>query len=200
MHAICVFCCNPMFIQLPKIGIQPDPYEVKGYMALFRYVAYLLGTPTEYFATIEQAKATMESIMLSESGPTPSSKIIALNFIEAIRDFPGVNVSRSLIAAGCRSMNGDRLSDQLGLSKPGLFFKALFQGYCSLLVAIVQLQRWFPSLDRVIISVSISPYPMSLSMLTICHIRNQKSSSWKPSFDRLSSKEAQSSTFPISPT
>lgn len=155
MHAICVFSCNTPFVQLPKIGIKPDPKMVKEYMALFRYVGYLLGTPTEYFATVEQAKATMESIMLSEPGPTTSSQVLTVNFIEMIRDSTGVNISKSLIETGVRKMNNDQMADQLGLSKPGFFFQALFRGYCGILVGISRLQHMVPAVDRFLTNVSI---------------------------------------------
>ncbi|KAJ5648449.1 hypothetical protein N7490_004821 [Penicillium lividum] len=154
MHAICVFCCNTPFVQLPKIGIKPDPQMLKGYLALYRYIAYVLGTPAEYFATVEQAKATMESIMLSEPGPTASSTVLTENFIEMIRDFPGINISKSLIETGVRKMNDDQMADELGLSKPGYFFQALFRGYCGILVVICQLQHWFPFFDRILTNIS----------------------------------------------
>lgn len=43
MHAICVFCVNTPFVQLPKLGINPDPQMVKEYLAVYRYIAYVLG-------------------------------------------------------------------------------------------------------------------------------------------------------------
>ncbi|KAJ5151556.1 hypothetical protein N7492_009851 [Penicillium capsulatum] len=156
MHAICVFCVNTPFVQLPKIGVKPDPQLVKEYLALYRYIAYLLGTPSEYFATVEQAKATMESIMFSEPGPTASSKVLTENFIEMIRDFPGVNISKSLIETGVRQMNNDQMADELGLSNPGYFFQALFRGYCGILVAISQMQHWVPFVDRFMTKTSKS--------------------------------------------
>lgn len=158
MHAICVFSCNTPFVQLPKIGVKPDPQSVKEYLALFRYVGYLLGTPTEYFATVEQAKATMESIMFSEPGPTSSSQVLTSNFIEMIRDSTGVNISKSLIEAGVRQMNNDQMADQLGLSNPGYFFKALFRGYCGILVGVSRVQHLLPFVDRFLTNVRTSRY------------------------------------------
>lgn len=163
MHAICVFCVNTPFVQLPKLGINPDPQMVKEYLAVYRYIAYVLGTPTEYFATVEQAKATMESIMLSEPGPTASSTVLTSNFIEMIRDFSGVNISKSLIETGVRKMNNDQMADELGLSKPGYFYQALFRGYCGILVFIYQLQRCIPVVDRFLTTVSITPHPGSIN-------------------------------------
>lgn len=164
MHAICVFACNTPFVQLPKIGITPDAQLVKGYLAVYRYIAYVLGTPAEYFASVERAKATMESIMLSEPGPTSSSKVLTENFIEMIRDFPPINISKSLIETGVRKMNNDQMADELGLSKPGYFFQALFRGYCGILVAICQLQHCVPFIDKYLTNVSISHQSMPRSV------------------------------------
>ncbi|QKX55157.1 uncharacterized protein TRUGW13939_02249 [Talaromyces rugulosus] len=154
MHAICVFCVNTPFVQLPKLGINPDPQMIKEYIAVYRYIAYVLGTPTEYFSTVEQSKATMESIMLSEPGPTDSSTVLTSNFIEMIRDFSGVNISKSLIETGVRKINNDEMADQLGLSKPGYFYQALFRGYCGILVFVYRLQRLLPFVDRFLTNMS----------------------------------------------
>lgn len=159
MHAICVFCVNTPFVQLPKLGINPPAEEVKEYLAVYRYIAYVLGTPSEYFSTVEKSKATMESIMWSEPGPTDSSTVLTSNFIEMIRDFSGVNISKSLIETGVRHMNDNQMADQLGLSKPGYFYQAAFRGYCNILVAMYQLQRWVPFVDRALTNVSTPQHP-----------------------------------------
>jgi hypothetical protein len=46
---------------------------VADYIALFRYVGYLLGTPDEFFKTAGRAKATMESKLLYEIRMTAPS-------------------------------------------------------------------------------------------------------------------------------
>lgn len=80
--------------------------------------------------------------------------VLTSNFIEMIRDFSGVNISKSLIETGVRKMNNDQMADELGLSKPGYFYQALFRGYCGILVFIYQLQRWIPAVDRTLTNVS----------------------------------------------
>ncbi|OQE00808.1 hypothetical protein PENVUL_c046G03277 [Penicillium vulpinum] len=97
IHATAIFCCMPLFRQLPKIGIQPHPREMEDYLALFRYIAYVMGTPDSFFKGTEQSKATMESIMMCEPEPTESSKSIGANFVTAIQDYPGVNVSKPML-------------------------------------------------------------------------------------------------------
>ena len=59
IHATCIFSCMPLFRQLPAIGIQPGADEAADFLALFRYIAYVMGTPHEYFNGIDKAKAMM---------------------------------------------------------------------------------------------------------------------------------------------
>lgn len=156
MHAICIFCCMPMFRQLPTIGIKPKPKELEDFLALFRYITYLLATPESYFDSVEQAKATMESVMYSEPELTDASQAIADNFVTAVSDYPGVNVSRPLIEMGCRVMSGDRLADKMGFPRRGVIYWAMFKGFCDLLVTVATVQRLIPSLEPVMIEVSHS--------------------------------------------
>ncbi|KAH7016157.1 uncharacterized protein B0I36DRAFT_254466, partial [Microdochium trichocladiopsis] len=62
IHAIATFCCNHIWLQLPQQGVKPRQQEAEDYIALWRYVGYLLAVPTDaYFSGFEQAKTTMES-------------------------------------------------------------------------------------------------------------------------------------------
>jgi hypothetical protein len=67
MHAIVLFCCMPIWDSFPKMGIYPSKQEITDFIALFRYISYVTGTPNEYFETPEKAKAVMESMFLYES-------------------------------------------------------------------------------------------------------------------------------------
>jgi len=93
IHSITTFSCNPMWFQLPKTGIVPRQQEVDDYIALFRYLGYLLGTPPKYFETSEKVKAVMESMYLHELEPTPTSKIEGYNFVKCLEDIPPMNIS-----------------------------------------------------------------------------------------------------------
>ncbi|KAJ5318656.1 hypothetical protein N7476_005076 [Penicillium atrosanguineum] len=154
IHATCIFCCMPLFRQLPAIGIQPSADEIADFVALFRYIAYLMGTPHESFASVERAKATMESVMLCEPEPTEASKAIAMNFIATIQDYPGINISRAFIETGCRALSGDELADTMGFSRPSIFSRIAFRGCCTLLVVMSTLQQWIPAFDRLMIQKS----------------------------------------------
>lgn len=155
IHATSIFCCMPLFRQLPKIGVQPQPEETKDFLALFRYIAYVMATPDSYFDGPEQCKATMESIMLCEPEPTEASKAIGMNFVSAVQDYPGVNVSRPMIETGCRVLSGDELADKMGFPRANFIYFAAFKGWCTLLVVLTTLQQWIPAFDRFVINVSV---------------------------------------------
>ncbi|KAJ5971062.1 uncharacterized protein N7479_000980 [Penicillium vulpinum] len=155
IHATAIFCCMPLFRQLPKIGIQPHPREMEDYLALFRYIAYVMGTPDSFFKGTEQSKATMESIMMCEPEPTESSKSIGANFVTAIQDYPGVNVSKPMLEVGCRVLNGEELGDKMGFSRPRTFYRVSFRGWCQLLVFITVLQRLSPAFDRILMKAKV---------------------------------------------
>lgn len=40
--------------------------EIDDYVALWRYIAYVIGAPQEYFATTSKSKAMMESLFYNE--------------------------------------------------------------------------------------------------------------------------------------
>ncbi|OOF92795.1 hypothetical protein ASPCADRAFT_174695 [Aspergillus carbonarius ITEM 5010] len=152
VHAISIFCCNPMWLQLPKLGIQPTPDEVKDYIALFRYMGFLLGTPTSYFETVEKSKCTMESLLVHELWTTDTSRTVAFNFVECVTNLPApFHISKAFIEAGSRWINGDELCDELELGKPGLLAYLSFSGHCVLVVAMAWLQRRLPSLEELLI-------------------------------------------------
>lgn len=152
IHSIATFCCNHMWLQLPRMGVYPSQQEIADYIALFRYVGYLLATPDKYFATVEQAKATMESMLLHELQITNTSLVVGYNFVQCVKDMPPLNISAGFIEAGSRVLNGDELCDSLGFGRPCLISYACFWGYCWF-VRILALTQWLcPHLDEAIVN------------------------------------------------
>ena len=150
IHSISTFSCNHTWLQLPFLGVRPSPQETADYIALFRYVGYVLGTPDEYFETTARAKATMESMLVHESRLTPTSSVVAYNFIQCLTDLPPVNLSAQFIEAGSRVLNGDEFCDKLGLGHPGLYAYTCFRGYCRLVALIAFLQQTIPAVDKAV--------------------------------------------------
>ena len=139
------------------MGIVPRQQEVDDYIALFRYVAYLLATPTDYFETSGKAKAVMESMYLHELEPTQTSKIVGYNFVKCLEDLPPMNVSKEFIEAGSRWMNSGELCDALDMGRPGWYHYVPMIGLSWVVMTLAFLQKMIPSLDRFIISVRPKP-------------------------------------------
>ena len=82
------FSANLIWIAFPRQGIFLTQQEATDYIALFRYVGYLTGTPDQYFTDPIKAKRVMEVLILNEIRPTETSRILANNVIESLIDQP----------------------------------------------------------------------------------------------------------------
>jgi ER-bound oxygenase mpaB/B'/Rubber oxygenase, catalytic domain len=155
IHSIATFACNPMFLQLPKMGIRPRPHEIEDYLALFRYIAYVIGARPEYFSTPKEAKAVMESCYYHELRMTETSQIVAYNFLGCVESLPSpLTVSRRFIEAGSRWLNGHEVCDELYLGRPGILSYIAFTGLCATVAIVACVQRIIPALDRFMVQVS----------------------------------------------
>lgn len=113
------FCCNPMWIQLPRLWVYPTDQEKEDFVALYRYLGHLMGVPTEYFASATQAKQTMDSLLDHKEPPNVASRKITNTFVNALVDMKPYNLSRGFVEAGVRSMNPGPVCDALGIGTPG---------------------------------------------------------------------------------
>ncbi|KAI9799272.1 MAG: hypothetical protein M1833_004150 [Piccolia ochrophora] len=145
---ISTFSATLIWISFPRQGIWLRKQEIEDYLALWRLIAYYLGTPTEHFATPGSAKAIMESLLISEINPTDTSKILANNIITALAAQPPGYASRDFLTAGARWLNGDELADRLGLGRPSLWYKALVLGQIIFFMSLCYSHRSIPALDR----------------------------------------------------
>lgn len=142
------FSATLIWLGLPRQGIWLREQEIVDFIALWRVVAHYLGTPTEYFATPETAKAMHDSILLSEVHPTQTSKMLANNIILALQGRAPLYASRHFLNANARWLNGDDLADALDIGRPSLYYKALVAGQCIFYMFICYIHRSIPSLDR----------------------------------------------------
>ncbi|KAK2600055.1 hypothetical protein QQS21_005219 [Conoideocrella luteorostrata] len=152
IRAITTFCCNHSWLQLPLMGVKPSPQETADYIALFRYISYVIGAPSEHFETTERAKAAMESIGFHETKITPTSRIVAHNFVQCLVNYPPSNISVQFIEAGCRILNGDKFCDLLGLGDPRIYSYACFRGFIWLIRILAFIQHLSPILNDAITS------------------------------------------------
>ena len=148
------FCATLIWISLPRQGIFMTQREIIDCIALWRYIAYLTGTPTEYFETPEKAKQIMEVLFVHEIRPTETSKILANNIIMSLVGQPPGFASEAFLQVNCRWLNGNELSDALGVGRPSIYHWALVVGQCLFFMAICYAYRAVPYLDRRNIAVS----------------------------------------------
>jgi hypothetical protein len=180
MHSIATFGCNPIWLQLPRLGITPTAQEAEDYMALFRYVAYVIGTPHEPFRSASKGKACMESIEMILR-PTDKSKVLGHNFIECLKNVPPLNLSRPFIEAGTRVINGEDHGNLIGISKPGLLAYCQFYGLCFTLRGTTFAQRFSPRFEDYLVAVSILTFMQRPPELTFKSVREPGSMplSWR---------------------
>lgn len=113
------FCCNPIWKQLPRLGIHLTAREAEDLIALFRFLAHMLGVPTDYFSSAARAKKTMEEVKTAGVTPSEPSRKITRDFICAFADRAPYNVSREFVHAGIRAMNPASVCDALGVGTAG---------------------------------------------------------------------------------
>ena len=142
------FCAALIWISLPRQGIFMTQREVNDYLALWRYVAYLMGTPTEHFETPAKAKRMMEVLILHELRPTETSRVLANNIIKSLADQPPSFASEAFLQVTSRWLNGNELSDALGIGRPSVYYWALAFGQCLFFMIICYTYRALPYLDR----------------------------------------------------
>ena len=142
------FCATLVWISLPRQGIFMTQREVTDYVALWRYVAYLTGTPTEHFETPEKAKRIMEILLLHEIKPTETSKVLANNIIKSLANQPPGFASESFLQVTSRWLNGNELCDALGIGRPSIYYWALAMGQCFFFMTLCYTYRTVPYLDQ----------------------------------------------------
>lgn len=149
MATIGTFSATLIWLSLPRQGIWLREQEIVDYVALWRYVAHVIGCPTDYFDTPVKAKAVMESLLMYEISPTPTSRILANNIIKSLDDQPPGYASADMLIASARWLNGNELCDELGLARPSLYYWSLIAGQCFFFMGIYYAYRLLPeSWDR----------------------------------------------------
>lgn len=149
------FSTSVVWLGLPRQGIWLREQEVEDYIALWRLVAYYMGTPTEPFESKAKARAIMESLLASEIDPTDMGKVLAKNIILSLENTAPSYASKEFMEAMTRQLNGNELSDSLDIPRPGLYYRALVFGYCVVVMGFAFVARLSPSFDQNFIAVCI---------------------------------------------
>ena len=142
------FSATLIWLSLPRQGIFVTKQEAADYIHLWRYVAYLMGTPSNFFETPEKAKRIMEILMLYEVNPSDTSRVLANNVIQCLMAQPPGYASKSFLEVNSRWLNGNELCDSLGLGRPSFYYWCLMGGQCLFFMAICYTYRLVPYLDR----------------------------------------------------
>jgi hypothetical protein len=145
---VATFSATLTWIGLPRQGILMRADEIEDYVALWRWVAHLLGTPTEPFATPARAKAIMESLLASEMAPTATGAVLAANIITGLHNQPPTYVSRKFLHAQTHWLNGRELADALKIPRPTVYYQGLMLGQCIFFAALTYWYRLMPSRDE----------------------------------------------------
>ncbi|KAL3477702.1 hypothetical protein BJX99DRAFT_257299 [Aspergillus californicus] len=147
------FSTSVVWIGLPRQGIYLREKEIADYIALWRLVAYYMGTPQEIFADLPTAKAFMESILESEIDPKPIGQVLAKNIVIGLENTAPSFASKEFMEAMARHLNGNKLADRLDIPKTGLYHQTLIYGYCYLVMMVAYSNRVFPLFDKAWIAV-----------------------------------------------
>lgn len=145
---IATFSSTLIWIGFPRQGIYLREQEIEDYIALWRLVAYYMGTPTSYFSTPSRARAIMESLMIEEIKPSETGKVLANNIIISLQNQPPAYASREFLVASARWLNGDELADELGLERVSGYYRALVAGQCLFFMGVCYTYRSVGWLDR----------------------------------------------------
>ncbi|CAG8110906.1 unnamed protein product [Penicillium nalgiovense] len=147
------FCSSVVWLGLPRQGIYPSQRETDDYIALWRLVAYYMGTPTDPFENTAKARAMMESLLISEIDPTETGKVLAKNIIIGLENTAPAFASKEFMEAMSRLLNGDQLADELDIPRSNLYYRMLIWGYCFWVMAISYIVPRIYFFDRIMISL-----------------------------------------------
>ncbi|KAI1769637.1 hypothetical protein GGR53DRAFT_473415 [Hypoxylon sp. FL1150] len=148
------FSATVVFLGLPRQGIFPREQEIADYLALWRYVAYLMGTPHAWLATPVSARRMTESLLAAEIRPTAASARLAGNIIAGLQGQPPTYASSEYLAAQAYWLNGRELAEALAVPRPGLYYFALVAGQCLVFMFFSYVNRSVAYLDERNIKVS----------------------------------------------
>jgi hypothetical protein len=142
MGTILVYSASLIWLSLPRQGVELTEQQTEDYLALWRWIGFVMGTPVDWMATPSQAKATMESLVLSESGPSRNSQIIANNLLTAQCNAPPLHARREYLAAVAYRLNGHDLSAALAIEKPPFYYGMLASIQCFILMCASYSYPW----------------------------------------------------------
>jgi len=154
------FCCKPIWVQLPQLWVYPRGNEIEDFVALYRYLANLLGLPSEHFASADIAKQTMDTLDREEKVQREASRQITHAFLDAFADQAPYNLSRGFLRAGIRTMNLTSTCDNLKIPEAGIAHRLTFISLKASVALLTATQKRVPLLDAALQKVSSRATPI----------------------------------------
>ena len=131
-----------LYLALPRLGVVLSEQEQEDYIALWRWIGYLLGSPIDWMSDRVTAKATMESIMTAELSPSPNTSILVNNVLTALSNVPPLYTSREMLAAQAYKLNGDHFASALGIEKPAWYWRLVVWLQCMFMLFYSYAYPW----------------------------------------------------------
>jgi hypothetical protein len=153
------FCCKPIWVQFPRLRVYPRDREIEDFVALYRYLAHLLGLPSEHFASPDIAKQTMDTLDQEKKVQREASQQITHTFLDAFADQAPYNLSRGFLHAGIRTMNPSSICDVLKIPKAGLTDYMEFMSLRASVALLTAAQTRISLLDTALQKVSSQATP-----------------------------------------
>ncbi|KAK3946419.1 hypothetical protein QBC46DRAFT_369743 [Diplogelasinospora grovesii] len=193
---VLTFSATLIWLGFPRQGIFLRSQEISDYLALWRWVGYILGAPTEpYLSSPAHAKAMMDSLIVSgEIAPTATSRTLANNIIAGLQGRPPMNASADFLRAEAYWLNGTELATALAIPKPPLYYTILVAGQCLFLMTLCYLKRSIPPWDE----ANIRRLRRLIHKITLDQFEDKKEAAFEfryiPNFGKITEGDSGSTT------
>lgn len=159
------FCCKPIWAQFPRLWVHPHANEIEDFVALWRYLAHLLGVPSEHFASAAIAKQTMDMLDQRKKVQCEASQKITHTFLDAFADRAPLNLSQGFLRGGIWAMNPVSTCDALEVPRPNIVHRSTFVSLKACMALLIAAQKRVRSFDEMMQKVCFSPWSV-VAMLT----------------------------------
>lgn len=172
------FVSAPIWYSLPRQKIRLRKQEIEDYVALWRYIAYLMGAPEHFFSTPEKAQKYYESSMYYEFDPSENSKVLANNILNAFSKQSALKLPMGFVNAIARKLAGNELCNELEVGNANVVWRGLWYTNMVVYKCIAYMCRSVPWLDK-------------------RNIKIMKNFSWKLVVEGKHGLKGEKSTFPM---
>ena len=171
------FCCKPIWAQFPRLWIHPRANEIEDFVALWRYLAHLLGVPNEHFASAAMAKQTMDMLDQRKKVQCEASQHITHAFLDAFADRAPFKLSHGFLQAGIWAMNPVSTCVALEVPRPNIVHRTTFVSLKACTALLVAAQKRVCFFDTMMQKVCSTPWSV-VTMLTKYQVPQEEDPFW----------------------